>query len=108
MQRVVAKSKRRSHSLAKLLGNTIPVLDVQSESLFELVKQRFGLLDFEAAELEPSHERKLRNDAESSCRDVPLGKLQMFARQGSIGHGKHNPSTSDASEGSHSGATSQR
>jgi len=104
---VIANSKRRSHSLAKLLGNTIPVLDVQSESLFELVKQRFGLLDFEAAELERSTS-KLRNDAESSCRDVPLGKLQMFARQGSIDHGKHNPSTSDASEGSHSGATSQR
>jgi hypothetical protein len=69
------------------LGNTIPMLDVQSESLFELVKQRVSLLDFETSALKLGHERKLRNHAEFSFRDVPLG----IARQGSIDHGKHNP-----------------
>jgi hypothetical protein len=91
-----------SHSLAQLLGKTIPMLDVQSESLFELVKQRVGLLDFETSALKLGHERKLRNHAQLSFRDVPLGKLEMFARQGLIDDGKHNPLTSDASEGSDS------
>ena len=100
MPAVIAKSKRASHALAELLGNTIPMLDVQSESLFELAKQRVGRLDFETSALKHGHERELRDDAELSFRDVPLGKLEMFARQGSIDHGKHDPSTSDASEGS--------
>jgi hypothetical protein len=97
-----------SHSLAQLLGNAIPMLDVQSESLFEPVKQRVGLLDFETSALKLGRERKLRNHAQLSFRDVPLGKLEMFARQGSIDDGQHNPLTSEASEGSESGATPNR
>jgi hypothetical protein len=82
------------------LGNTIPMLDMQSESLFELMKQRIGRVDFEPSALKLGYKRHLRRQAEFSLRDVPLGKLEMFAREGSIDHGKHNPVTSVASEGS--------
>jgi hypothetical protein len=82
------------------LGNTIPMLDMQSESLFELMKQRIGRVDFETSALKLGHERPLCSHAEFSLRDVSLGKLEMFAREGSIDHGKHNPVTSVASEGS--------
>ena len=72
------------------------------------MKQRVGLLDFEASALKLGHERKLRNHPELSFRDVPFGKLKMFARQGSIDDGQHNPLTSDASEGCQFGATPNR
>jgi hypothetical protein len=87
---VNAMSERRSHPLAELSDNTIPCLYLQSKGLFQLVKQRLRLVCVVTLALEPGHEPKLRGYALLTFRNVPLGKLEVFARCGSIDEGDHN------------------